>query len=81
VIEQARALVARPEVAGPAGPDGKIQALYRLILARSAAPDELRSARGFLDARGDAPEARPKLDRLAQLAQVLMMTNEMMFVD
>jgi hypothetical protein len=81
VIEQARALVARPEVAGPAAPDGKIQALYRLILARSAAPDELRSARGFLDARGDAPEARPKLDRLAQLAQVLMMTNEMMFVD
>jgi hypothetical protein len=81
VVEQALALVARPEVAGQAAPDGKVQALYRLVLARSASPDEINLARGFLEARSGAPEDRPKLDRMAQLAQVLMMTNEMMFVD
>jgi len=81
VVEQAVALVSRPEVARQAASDGKIQGLYRLILARSASPDEVHLAQGFLDARDDAFAAQPKLDRLAQLAQVLMMTNEMMFVD
>ncbi|APW58901.1 PSD1 and planctomycete cytochrome C domain-containing protein [Paludisphaera borealis] len=81
VIEQARAVVARPEIAGQAAPEAKIQGLYRLILARPAVPDELGMAEGFLNSRNDDPKNQPKLDRLAQLAQVLMMTNEMMFVD
>ncbi len=79
VVEQAQALVARPEIASAPAPEAKIQSLYRLVLSRAAEPEEIALARKFLDA--PAESEAPKLDRLGQLAQVLLMTNELMFVD
>jgi len=78
-VEQARALAARPEVAGP-DPRASIRALYRLILARDAGPDEVETAARFLQGPIDQPGARG-LAPLAQLAQVLLISNEAMFVD
>src|SRR5205823_8449457 len=38
VIEQAKALAARPEVAAATSPEARIAALYRAVLTRSPAP-------------------------------------------
>jgi hypothetical protein len=84
VIEQARALAARPEVALSPSLDGKIAMLYRQVLARSPDATELLAARRFLAdglSSTKTPEARSQLDHTQQLAQVLLMTNELLFVD
>ncbi len=71
-IEQARALAARSSRA----PD-RVAALYREALGRAPTPDESRSAERFLD----TPDPTSKLSRWEQLAQVLLMTNEFLFID
>jgi hypothetical protein len=83
VIEQARALVALSEIAATRTADARIDALYRRVLARSPDPFERAAARRFLadEARSAAAAGRSQLDRTQQLAQVLMMTNELIFVD
>jgi mono/diheme cytochrome c family protein len=84
VIEQARALAARPEVAMAPSPDARITVLYRRVLARPPDPLELEAARRFLASSRTLainPHDRSQLDPLQQLAQVLLMTNELMFVD
>jgi hypothetical protein len=83
VIEQAKALAARPEVTGQATGVGRIAALYRLALARSPAPAELQAASRFLASPDPASSQalRSQLSRWQQLAQVLLMTNELLFVD
>jgi hypothetical protein len=83
VIEQAKALACMREVAGSATAEGRIRGLYRLALTRSPSPDELEAASRFLEARDPASNRTPQsqLSRWEQLAQVLLMTNELLFVD
>ena len=84
VIEQARALAARPEVAVGASPESRITALYRRIYARAPDAAELEAARRFMMANpapAEEPQAKSQLDPTQQLAQVLLMTNELIFVD
>ena len=85
VIEQAKALAARSEVAGAPiqNDDARITALFRLAVARVPESAELESARRFLSAVDSAPghRDRSQLSRWEQLAQVLLMTNELLFVD
>jgi len=54
VIEQARALVSRPEVATQPNPKGKIDAMYRLLFGRTATVDEVQLALPFV-AQGKSP--------------------------
>jgi len=79
VVEQAKALADRPEVAG-VEPRDAIQALYRLVLARPAEADEVEMAGRFLQGLAEVPGG-PGLAPRAQLAQVLLISNESMFVD
>lgn len=79
VVEQARSLVARPEIAGESTLEAQIEGLYRLIFSREAEPEEIALAQNFLDAPAESESTT--LDRLGQFAQVLLMTNELMFVD
>jgi hypothetical protein len=114
VIEQARGLAARPEVAGAGTTDGRIAALYRIVLGRAPTPLESQAAARFLSqpdrrtepppasdrtgsesvvgggsvprpvgpvSRPDPPRLSGGLSRWEQLAQVLLMTNEFLFVD
>jgi hypothetical protein len=77
VIELAKALAAR--VANEPTPDRRVMALYRFVLARDPEPAEIQAALRFLDAeRGDKES---KLTSWEQYAQVLLLTNEAMFVD
>jgi hypothetical protein len=83
VIEQARALAARPEVAGAPSSEAHITALYRAVLARPPAPAEVRAALRFVAPADPGPSesGRSQLSRWEQLAQVLLMANELLFVD
>ncbi|MFO0956121.1 MAG: PSD1 and planctomycete cytochrome C domain-containing protein [Isosphaeraceae bacterium] len=77
IAEQANALAKRAEQAG-GEPADRIQAIYRRALGRAATAEEVARARSFLgvDRSGDE-----KLSPLAALAQVLLWTNEFLFLD
>jgi hypothetical protein len=83
VLEQAKALAARPEVTGESDPAHRAAALYRLVLARPPDADEVRLALDFIAAeeRSRASAESSKLEPWPQLAQVLLLTNESLFVD
>ena len=60
-----------------------IAALYRAVLARPPAPSEIQAAARFVAPR-DPPageSGHSQLSRWEQLAQVLLMANELLFVD
>jgi len=77
MIEQARSLVARPELAGDAPIEQRVKSLYRLVLARDPAADELAEGVEFVQGAG----AGSKLTRWELLAQALLSCNELMYVD
>jgi hypothetical protein len=78
VIEQARALVARSEVAGEAVPERRVAALYRLVLGRPPSDEEARLACGFVAGQNSKSAA---FGPWQQLAQVLLLTNESAFLE
>ncbi len=83
VIEQAAQVVARPEISSESAPAARVRAVYQVVLGRAARPDEVRWSLEFVneprppaaDDKSDTPSA------WAQLAQVLLATNEFLFVD
>jgi hypothetical protein len=83
VLEQARALAARPEVTRQPDDAARVAVLYRLALGRVPTAEEVKMARVFVnDAdKSSSPKDQSHLDRWQQYAQVLLMTNELMFVD
>jgi hypothetical protein len=83
VIEQAKALASRPDVAGADSAEARVVAIYRAVLARPPIAAEVRASLRFLGPRGTGPctPGSSSLSRIEELAQVLMMTNEFMFVD
>jgi hypothetical protein len=83
VIERSKALVSL-EAAPAHHAKERITALYRKVLARNPDTKEIDSAKRFLanhvpDTQRDSGHSQ--LGRMQQLAQVLLMTNELMFVD
>jgi hypothetical protein len=89
VQEQARRLVQRPEIAAAASVPDRIHALYRAVYQRAPEAEEVALAERFLarpDEPGDEPVAPAKaavqpLTRAEELAQVLLLSNELAFVD
>jgi hypothetical protein len=81
VIEQARALAARKEVAAASDEGGRIDGLYRFTLSRRASVDDIAAAKLFLKEASATPVGDTQLNPWEQLAQVLMLTNEFLFVD
>jgi hypothetical protein len=93
VVEQARRLVARPEISAQQTPVRKVEELYRLVYGR--APDKVETglALAFIataeekvgQAKQETGSAGPKkttvLTRWEQLAQTLLLSNEFAFVD
>ena len=78
VIEQARNLVKRVDSKETDQPVEKIEALYRLAYQRKADKEEVRLAQQFIAAQ---PQTDAKLSPLEKFAQVLLLSNEVMFVD
>jgi hypothetical protein len=78
VIEQARKLVQREEIVRAKSEKDKIESLYQLVWQRPAQSSEVRQAEQFL-ALQSADKA--SLTPLEKYAQVLLLSNELMFVD
>jgi hypothetical protein len=79
VLTQSRS-IAEWLMAQPGSDRQHIQQLYRKLLARAANEDELASAQEYvqgLSTDGDSD----RLNRWTQLAQLLLLTNEFMFID
>jgi hypothetical protein len=89
VIDQAKHLVERPEVAAISDPAKRIQELYRLLYGRAPAPDEVQLGLRYLKAAERAPTAVSQpapvtsehLTPWEKYAQVLLMANEFVLVD
>ena len=81
VMEQARALVSLPEIRTTAEPEQRVEALFGRILGRLPTEREVTSAVHFIQMA--QPETLPPngLNAWEQLAQVLLISNEALFVD
>jgi cytochrome c553 len=78
MMEQAKALAARAD--GAATPEGRAAKLVQLALARPAEAAEIAAALRFVRAAEQSPD-RSQLTPWQQYAQVLLLTNEFIFVD
>ena len=78
VIEQASRLVEREEVVRAKSETEKIQAMHRLVWQRPAETAELRAATKFINQQSTH---KTSLNPLEKYAQVLLLSNELMFVD
>ena len=81
VAERARAVVLRPEVAQATAPSAKVAAIYRAILSRSPTGDEVAVGEAFAREAGKVESTGNQLTAWEQFAQVLMLSNEFLFVD
>jgi hypothetical protein len=79
VIEQARQLLKRREIADLKEPVDRIRMLYRLAYGRSPDADELALGRRFLQTT--SANAGTGLTPWEQYAQALLLANEFVFVD
>ncbi len=78
VIQQAQQLVKRDGIARAKTQKDKIEAMYQLLWQRPAETSEVRQAEKFLALQ---PTATTSLSPLEKYAQVLLLSNELMFVD
>jgi hypothetical protein len=81
VIDQARALSARLQAAA-ANDSDRVRLAYEMLFARPVTEGEVQLALHFLSASDRATEkATARLTRWERLAQVLLASNEFMYVD
>ena len=82
VVDQARALAARPDVAELTDPPVRIQRLYEILFSRLPVDDELNIGRQFIDSAGSAlVDSGTRLSPWEQYCQLLLLTNEGMYID
>ena len=81
VVERAQSLAALPEIAAPAEPADRIQALYRRLFQRPATAEEIDIGQQFLAAASAEMSSEIKLTPWEQYAQLLLLTNEGMYID
>jgi hypothetical protein len=80
---QARALTRRPELADITDPAAKVRGLYRIVYARDAEEEEVRTGLQFVTTTAKMPlaSASVALTPWERYAQVLLLANEFAFVD
>jgi cytochrome c553 len=82
VLQQARALASNQLAAGAGDMAARINALYRQVLARAPSTVESAAAARFLNSAVPARAAGGQpFNTWDQLAQVLLLTNEFLFLD
>jgi hypothetical protein len=78
VIEQAKALASRGEIASAGGEAEKIAALYRVVFSRPPSEAETRVGLEFIQS---ASAVQSPLSPWEQYSQLLLLTNEFTYVD
>jgi hypothetical protein len=81
LLSQAKALLLRPEVANVSDPVAKIQALHRILYARSADEEETQLGAAFLRTALSDAASENHLSAWERYGQALLLANEFMFVD
>jgi hypothetical protein len=82
VLQQARLLMQRSEIAKLSEGEERIQALYRVLYGRAADAEEVALGVEFLDEEENAEsEGTQKSTAWERYAQVLLLANEFVFVD
>jgi len=77
VMEQARSLAGRQEVTAAVTAPGQVQALYRLLFQRPPSSAEAQAGEKFLAVSSQ----NQTLSNLEKYAQILLLSNEIMFLD
>ena len=80
VVDHARALANRPDLPPANEVEARIARLYLDLFGRTAEPNEVEAGRRFLETV-PRPEGDKSPSPWEEYAQVLMMTNEFVFVD
>ncbi|MBL9129168.1 MAG: hypothetical protein JNL97_16080 [Verrucomicrobiales bacterium] len=84
-MDQARRLAARPEIAECADPEARIERLYGIVLQRSPTSEErdagLRYVRLAESTESSGAKENAGFGAWERYAQVLLMSNEAVFVD
>lgn len=75
ILELSQRLLTSAEVTSASSVEGKVQALYRRVLGRSATSEESTRCTEFLKSAGDSPAT------WKQFAHLLLLTNEFAYVD
>ncbi len=78
VQEQAKALAALPAMAGQVDPGRRVEALFRRVLGRNPSSRETEFALRFV---GNGTDPESQLTEWEQFAQVLLVSNEAVFLD
>ena len=82
VVDQSRALAARSDVAGLSDPSARITRLYEILFSRQPLPDEVEIGRQFIESAGNAvADSSVRLSPWEQYCQLLLLTNEGMYID
>ncbi|HUE69400.1 MAG TPA: DUF1553 domain-containing protein, partial [Pirellulaceae bacterium] len=81
VVERAQALAALPAITAAADTPARIHALYRRLFQREATTEELDIGQQFLAAARAEMSSEIKLTPIEQYAQLLLLTNEGMYID
>ncbi|MGE0760805.1 MAG: DUF1553 domain-containing protein, partial [Pirellulaceae bacterium] len=80
VAELAESLASRPEIAAASEPADKMKMLYRVVFQREPGSRELDLALEYVQA-GSTEDDDARREAWKQWAQLLLMTNELAFVD
>ncbi len=75
------ALAARVDIAGQTRPELEIDALFVRVFGRHPRKEETAKALRFVEAAGADHESEAGLTPWEQLAQVLLISNEAVFLD
>jgi hypothetical protein len=80
VVEQAKAILARPDIASITKPEERLERLYRVLFGRAPAREEIALAGRFLE-RPQERDPGTQLSPWEQFVQVLLLSNEFACVD
>jgi hypothetical protein len=81
VAQVAKALIARPDVAAFAEASERVDGLYRLVFGRPPTGQEVEVGQRFVEEASADPRADAALSAWEQYAQLLLLSNEFMFID
>jgi mono/diheme cytochrome c family protein len=81
VMERAKHIAARPEVMSASSVAARVTALFNLVFARDASPEEAAICQAYIAPTGDGVSSAPEQTTWEQLAHVLLMSNAFVFVD
>jgi hypothetical protein len=81
VIQQAQALAADPQIIAAIEPEQRVEALFGRVLGRLPSESEIAKAVHFVEEAETDSLPERGLNAWEQLAQVLLMSNEALFVD